>query len=211
MSVALTHRARTPGSTQWGLDTFTEHYKADEAADVVMTDSSVPQKGDPHPDYSGMFVTDRYCTETGESASALDVVYMGSLGGTSTLPPQQRTSGTQLVSSTSSAGPIGGFTLGSPVTIQNNALTNTLSYFSYGAPGTTAADDPSGEPEIVSFSFAATAIPFGFSGDLLAYFLYNFFVTRITHTIQSTEVVAGQYWHNVSTKQKAIIPYDFPP
>ena len=52
-----------------------------------MVDSGVPQQGDAHPDYATMFVTDRYCAETGESASALDVTYMGTL--TETLPPQQ--------------------------------------------------------------------------------------------------------------------------
>ncbi len=81
MPVTLTLTRKTPGQTQFGLDTFTEHYKCDATADVVLTDPSVPQIGAAHPDYPFMFITNRYCTETSESASALDLVYMGVLSG----------------------------------------------------------------------------------------------------------------------------------
>ncbi len=82
MAVTLTLTGKTPGQTQFGLDTFTEHYKCDVTADVVLTDGSVPAMGSVHPSYPFMFVTARYCSETSESASALDLTYMGVLGGT---------------------------------------------------------------------------------------------------------------------------------
>ncbi len=81
MAVTLTLTGKTPGQTQFGLDTFTEHYKCDATADVVLTDPGVPQMLTPHPDYPYMFITNRYCSETSESASALDLVYTGMLGG----------------------------------------------------------------------------------------------------------------------------------
>ncbi len=82
MPVTLTLIGKRPGQQQFGLDTFTEHYKCDVTADVVLTDGSVPAMGSVHPSYPFMFVTARYCSETSESASALDLTYMGVLGGT---------------------------------------------------------------------------------------------------------------------------------
>jgi len=207
MAITLTLIGRTPGDSQWGLDAFTEHYKAAETADVVLNDPSVPQRGDAHPDYPFMFVTNRNCIETGPAASALDVVYSG-LFSIEDFPPNQHTSGTQLSSASSSAG-IPPLTLNSPVTLQSYSPTNTLSYISVFAAGTTEADEPDGTPQIITITFSADAIPFGFTGDLFAYFRDNFFVTQVTSTIQSQEIVAGLFWHNVATKQKLIIPFTF--
>ncbi len=85
MAVTLTLTGKTPGQTQFGLDTFTEHYKCDATANVVLTDGSVPAMGSAHPDYPFMFMTARYCSETGESASALDLTYTGVFGGTASI------------------------------------------------------------------------------------------------------------------------------
>jgi hypothetical protein len=69
MAVTITKVGKSPNNTQFGLDTFTEHYKCDATADVVLTDGGVPQMLSAHPDYPSMFVTNRYVSETSESAS----------------------------------------------------------------------------------------------------------------------------------------------
>src|SRR6185295_10472251 len=97
MAVTLTLTGKRPGQPQFGLATFTKSFKCDAAADVVLVDPSVPQEGDPDATYPFMFVTDRYVTETGESASILDLAYMGCLTddgeGNPILPTQKASSG----------------------------------------------------------------------------------------------------------------------
>ena len=199
MAVTLIHTGRRPGQTQFGLDTFTESYKANDAADNVLTDGSVPQRGDAHPDFSGMFVTDRYCSETGPQSSALDVVYMGTL---SELPPQQHESGTAVQSASSGWGSTGA-QIGE-VSVQFYAPTNVLTYISEGGPGTDEADDPSDDPVIITVQAGnANFAP----GTTIANIAANYFSTQIVHSLDSTEIVAGQYWQNVSRKTKVFIPY----
>src|SRR5258705_13619300 len=110
MATVLTLTQKRPEQRQFGLDTFTEIYKCDATADVVLTDPTVPQMGSAHPDYEFMFVTGRPCYETGESSSELNLIYMGCLTddgeGNPMLPAQQRETGKdiQSVSSSKSSG-----------------------------------------------------------------------------------------------------------
>src|SRR6267154_1222240 len=94
MATVLTLIGKRPGQQQFGLDTFTESYKCDATADTVLTDPTVAQMGSAHPDYPFMFVTARPCSETGEKASVLDLIYTGCLtddgAGHPILPAQQR-------------------------------------------------------------------------------------------------------------------------
>src|SRR6185312_7821017 len=114
--------------------TFTERYKCDATADVVLTDADVPQMGSAHPDYAFMFVTNRYCTETSESASALDLVYTGcllTLDDAPVLPPQKATSSGQVASATTNTSSIiFPLTATNPASVTFYAITNTLSFFS---------------------------------------------------------------------------------
>src|SRR5258705_5095390 len=104
MATVLTLTQKRPEQRQFGLDTFTEIYKCDATADDVLTDPTVPQMGSAHPDYEFMFVTGRPCYETGESASELNLIYMGCLNddgeGGPLLPAQEPISGGQIASAT---------------------------------------------------------------------------------------------------------------
>ncbi len=202
MAVTLILTAKTPGQTQFGLDTFTEHYKCDVTADVVLTDGSVPQVGSAHPTYSSMFVTQRHCNETSESASALDLIYTGTLSGE--LPDQKHDSGDAVQSASSSRGLLG--TLTSPLTLQYYAPYNTLSYLSFGSPGTDEADDPTGGIEVITVAVGDTSYtPTG----VLSSVASQWFTELIISSLESTEIVAGQYWQNISRKTKTLAPYLF--
>src|SRR6266446_2303094 len=137
MSITLTRIGKTPGQTQFGLDTFIEHYKCDATADVVLTDSSVPAKGSAHPSYPFMFVTARPVQETSEKASALDLVYMGCHKAISDVPvlPEQKHEEDDAVMSASSSKGKTGLTLTSPITVQYYAPTRQLVFFTYNAEG----------------------------------------------------------------------------
>ena len=206
MAVTLTLVGKTPGQTQFGLDTFTEHYKCDATADIVLTDADVPQMGSAHPDYDFMFVTNRYCSETSESASALDLIYTGCLiddgEGNPVLPAQQHQQGDAVQSASSNYGELGA--LSSPVTVQYYALENTLSYISYGGTGSDAADDPSGDPEVISLTSGDLNLSVGLIVDRI---LAQYFSPNIVHSLNSNEIVAGQFWLNVSKKTKGFLPY----
>ncbi len=200
MAVTLTLTGKTPGQTQFGLDTFTEHYKCDATADVVLTDGSVPAMGSAHPSYSSMFVTARYCSETSDSASALDLVYMGTLSGV--LPSQKHDSGVAIQSASSSFGASGG-TLGG-VSAQYYAPTNTLSYISTDAVGVDVAADPVDVPVIITVIVGSTNFA---PGTTIANIATGYFSTQIVTSLDNAEIVAGQYWQHVSKKTTVLIPF----
>src|SRR5882757_10664041 len=152
MATVLTLTGKRPGQQQFGLDTFTESYKCDATADVVLTDPTVAQMGSAHPDYSFMFVTARPCSETGESASVLDLIYTGCLtddgSGNPTLPAQRPSSGGQIASATTNTdADIFPATVTNPATVTFYAITRTLSFISNNPD---AIDEPDDPPEITS-------------------------------------------------------------
>ncbi len=202
MAITLYHNGRTPGQTQFGLDTFTEHWKAAESADAVLIDASVPQRGDAHPDYPFMFVTDRYCSETGEQASALDVVYMGCMKDDGEdgplLPPSQQQYGTAVQSASSSL-PMTGAAATSPLTLQFYANTSRLTFWTYNAIGEVGnAPEPSQEPQIISLTSNDAAYSPGSAG--IADIIANFFMLFETNTIEPNEIVSGKFWQNTELK-----------
>lgn len=207
MAVTLTHVGRTPGQSQYGLDTLTEHYKTNSTATDVLTDGSVPQKGDPHPDFSTMFITDRNVSESGPSASALDLVYQGTFSGT--LPPQRHVSGGQVSSATTNTdATIFPATVTNPATVQFYAITNTLVFFSTDPADASEPADPPEVSALVSWDLGFGLQP-GFSfPDLVTYLLTSAFVQGIVETPPDVdEIVAGQYYQITKRKTRTLYPY----
>ncbi len=205
MAVTLTPRGKTPGQTQFGLDTFTEHYKCDATADVVLTDPGVPQIGAAHPDYAFMFITNRYCSETSESASALDLVYTGCLlsaDDAPVFPAFKRDNENAVQSASSSRGSDGTIAL-SPVSIQFYAPTNVYTYISIGAPGGLTAADPVEDLTLIAITIGDTSLTPSSVPDLVALF----FQEQILETHNATEIVQNQYWLNVSRKIKSYVAF----
>ncbi len=202
MAVTLTLTGKTPGQQQFGLDTFTEHYKCDATADVVLTDASVPELGAAHPDYETMFVTARYCTETSESASALDLTYTGTFKDATvdfSLPAPKNTYGTALQTATSQCA-IVGLSPNQPFTLQYYSKTTTYVFFTYLSAGTTGTSpDPIGDPVPIILSFNDCSF---IGGGTLAEFVANFFVVRTSDVITSEEIVPGKFWLNTEVKTK---------
>src|SRR5215471_4450178 len=146
MAVTRYKTGKTPQQQQFGLDQFTEHWKCLETADTVLTDASVPQKGDAHPDYPHMFVTDRFCNETGEASSILDLVYMGSLTeseGDPVLPPSKSTKDNPVQSATSyTSSAIFPLVAAVPATVQYHAHTTSIIIFSASDTSAVTCPDP---------------------------------------------------------------------
>ncbi len=205
MAVTLTLKGKTPGQTQFGLDTFTEHYKCDATADVVLTDGSVPAMGSVHPDYAFMFVTARYCSETSESASALDLTYMGCLTGEElpNLPSQQHISTQAVMSATSSRG-FDGTILTSPLSAQYYAPANKLQWITYSAAGEAGtASNPSAD--IVPITLTVGDTTYSPTG-ALSTVINNFFTRLVVGALDTTEIVAGKFWQNGETKTLTLSP-----
>ncbi len=209
MAIVLTWQRSTPGQPQYGLATLTEHYKVqnDDGSQITAAAALLagPALGAAHPTYSTMFVTDRYCAETGESASALDVTYMGTLSGT--LPLGQSTTGTSIASASSSSSFGHVYSLTQAATLQFYAPTNTLAWISTapGIPGPSGTVTiPTDDIVIFSYNFPP---PYAlFTGDWYAFIRFEFFTELTTTVINSTEIVSGQYWQNIATATKTIIP-----
>ncbi len=212
MPVTLTLTGKTPGQTQFGLDTFTEHYKCDATADVVLTDGSVPAIGAAHPDYDFMFVTARYCTETSESASALDLTYMGTLlsaDAAPVLPAQKPSSSGQVASATTNtSAAIFPLTATNPATVQFYAITNTLSFVSNDPGDASEPDDPPEITQLITWDLGFGLQPALCTDDLIAFLLTSAFVQGIIEAPPDVEpIVAGQFYQITKRKTRTLFPY----
>ncbi len=207
MAVTLTLTGKTPGQQQFGLDTFTERYKCDAAADVVLTDGGVPQIGSAHPSYSSMFVTTRYCSETGESASALDLTYMGTLSGS--LPVQKPTTGGQVASATTNtSSAIFPVTATNPATVQFYAISNALTFISTDPEDSAEPDDPPEITDLITWDLGFGLQPGLSKPDLVDFLLTQAFIQGIIESPPDVEpLVAGQFYQITKRKTRTLFPY----
>ncbi len=223
MAVTLTLTGKTPGNTQFGLDTFTERYKCDATADVVLTDPSVPQMGAPHTDYPFMFVVSRYCNESGESASALDLTYMGCLAddgeGGPLLPPQKATTSGQVASATTNtSSAIFPATATNPATVQFYAISNTISFFSTDPDDTSEPDDPPEITSLITWDLGFGLQPGISNPALITFLLTEAFVQAIIETPPQIEPVVlslatlpdAIFYQITKTKTRTLFPYGPP-
>jgi len=213
MAITLTLTGKTPSDSQFGISRFQEHYKCDATADAVLTDPSVPQEGDPHPSYPFMFVTDRYVTETGESASILDLTYTGCLtddgDGNPILPTQKPSSGGQIASaSTNTDSDIFPATVTNPVTVTFYAVTSTLSFISNDVDDASEPTDPPEVDSLITWDLGFGVQP-GFSiPGLESYLLTSAFTQAINEAPPEIEpIVAGQFWQITKRKTRTLLPY----
>lgn len=213
MAVTLTLTGRRPGQPQFGLVSFTEAYKCDAAANDVLTDGSVPQPGDAHPSYPFMFVTDRYVTETGESASILDLTYMGCLtddgAGNPILPTQKPSSGGQVASATTNtSSAIFPSTATNPATVQFYAITNTLTFISNDVADASEPDDPPEITALITWDLGFGLQPGLSYPDLVDFLLNEAFIQAIIEPQPEIEpIVAGQFWQITKRKTRTLWPY----
>ncbi len=207
MAVTLTLTGKTPGQTQFGLDTFTERYKCDATADDVLTDGGVPAMGSAHPSYSSMFVTARYCSETGESASALDLTYMGTLSGS--LPAQKPTTGGQVASATTNtSSAIFPATATNPATVQFYAISNALTFISTDPGDSSEPDDPPEVTQLITWDLGFGLQPGISLPALITFLLTEAFVQGIIEAPPDIEpIVAGQFYQITKRKTRTLFPY----
>jgi len=204
---------KNPGQTQFGLDTFTEHWKCDATADVVLTDASVPSKGSAHPDYPHMFCTDRYCSETGQSASMLDITYQGALkddgDGNPVLPPTQPSSSGEVASATTNTdADIFPATVTNPATVQFYAITNAITVFSDTDSTSEEPDDPPEVDTLITWDLGFGLQPGISMPALITYLLTSAFVQGIIEPPPSVEeLVSGQYYRITKRKTRTLFPY----
>ncbi len=220
MAVALTLTGKRPNNTQFGLDSFTEIYKCDATADVVLTDPSVPQMGAPHDDYPFMFVVSRYVNESGESASALDITYTGTLlddgEGGPLLPPQKATTSGQVSSATTNTSSIiFPSTATNPATVQFYAIANTLSFLSTDPADTSEPADPPEITSLITWDLGFGVQPGLSNPDLIAFLLEDAFVQAIIESPPQIEPVVlslatlpdAIFYQITKTKTRTLFPY----
>lgn len=208
--MALTLLSVSPIINQFGLDQLTMNYKSDAPWDTTLADGSLPEKGDAHPSYSFMFVTDIRLLESAESACIFDVIYQGAFksSGGNPILPAAKTDQNIAVLTASSSKAYTGQELTSPATVQYYAPTAIKTYYSYNAPATANfVADPATDIIPISLTVGDTTLSIT---EPITNIINNFFQQHIQHTIESTEfVLGGKYWVNVSQKQKLLQPWLF--
>lgn len=209
MAVTLYHTDRRPSQSQYGLDVFVEIFKSNAAADLVQIDPSVPQRGDAHPDYPSMFVTDRYFNESGPSACAADITYMGTMTGD--LPPQKATTSGQVASATTNTSSIiYPATATNPASVQFYAIANTLSFISTDPDDASEPDDPASitEDQIITWDLGFGVQP-QCHDDILTFLLTQAFVQGIIEPPPTVEpIVQGQFYKITKVKTRTLLPYN---
>jgi hypothetical protein len=210
MAIKLTLVGSTPSTPQFGLDQLTLHYKAnDNPWSDVVADSSVPQKGDAHPTFSKMFVTDRNLQESGQSSCAFDVVYMGAFkvdgSGTPILPPAKRENDTAIMTA-SSKKLSSGLILAEPFTIQYYAPASQKTWFTTAPPTSGFASDPVGDVAYITATSGDTTFAPGTAIDTA---ISELFTRLVVSSLRSNEIVAGKYWQNISKKTLTLSPWIF--
>jgi hypothetical protein len=190
---------------QFVLDQITRHWKSNGGTEEeVLAATGLPAVGDEHPLFPCMFVVGLSTTESAEVACLLNITYSGTIAGTEgapTLPAQKHDSDDPVESQTSNYGSLGN--AAQSITIQYRAPANTLSYVSFGAAGTTDADLPTLDPEVIAIVVGGI----NFTPASLPDIVNTFFTPNTTIGKTSTEIVAGKFWQNVSKKIKGYLPY----
>jgi hypothetical protein len=195
-----------PSKTPFALDQLRRSYKTPLLAEAAI--AAAPNVGDADEAFPFMFLMPISTPESAESATRIDLVYMGCLrddGAAPILPAQKTDNNTAVQSATSSKLNTGG-TLASPATLQYYAPQSVLTYFSFGAPGTTEAPEPTGNPVPITLTISDTTYS---SGGGIQSSIDALFTLQIISTLESTEIVPGQYWQNVARKQKTYSPWIF--
>jgi hypothetical protein len=210
MPATLTLIASTPTRSQFALDQLNLSYKSDLPWDQTVIDAGVPHKGDAHPVFGFMFVSEIRLQESSTSACEFDVLYVGAFAssGGSPILPAAKTDQDISVLSASSSKASDGTVLTSPATVQYYAPTAVKTYFTYNAVATgNFVADPAAAIVPISLTISDT----GYSiTDPIAGVVNKFFTQQIIHTVESSELIlGGKYWQNVSRKQKLLQPWLF--
>jgi hypothetical protein len=201
-----------PSKTPFGLDQLRRSYKTALSAEAAI--AAAPAVGAVDEVFPCMFLMPISTPESAESATRIDLLYMGTIQFTGTgvegdpfLPvlPAQKHDADDAVQSASSSRSNDGRVASSPLTVQFYAPASTLSYFSFGAAGTIQADDPTDAIKIITLTVADTTMTIGTIS--LQALVDAFFSEQIIETHQSTEIVPGQYWQNVSKKTKSLTAF----
>jgi hypothetical protein len=203
----------TPDKTPFGLDQLRRNYKTSLSAEDAI--AAAPAVGDADEVFPCMFLMPLSTPESAESATRVDLSYMGTIAFTGTgevgdpflpvLPAAKTDYNTSVQSSTSSKLNTGA-TLASPATLQYYAPATVLTYFSFGAPGTATAPVPSASPVPITLTVSDTTYS---PGGGVQSSIDTLFVLQIVSTIDSTEIVPGQYWLNTARTSKLYSPWIF--
>jgi hypothetical protein len=197
-----------PSKTPFGLDQLRRSYKTALSAEDAI--AAVPNVGDADEVFPFMFLMPIATPESAESATRIDLVYMGCIrddgDGNPILPVAKHDSATAVQSASSSRAD-DGRTADPAITVQFYAPTVKLTYFSFGAPGTDTAADPAEDLQVITVTLADQALSVG-SGTVNG-LIEAFFDVQTLETHESSEIVPGQYWQNTSQKVKSYTPFIF--
>ncbi len=206
MDASFTPIEVVPSKTPFGLDQLRRSYKTSLSAEAAI--AAAPNVGDPDETFATMFLLSATTPESSESATRVDLVYMGTFSGE--LPDPKNATGNPVQTATTyTDSAIFPAVATVPASLQYHAHETSIVEFS---TSDTSATDPPDPPaitidDLISWTLAAEQ-PAGSFPAIQAYLLSDAFVQRIVATENADEVVpANQYFQITKRKTMQLFPY----
>jgi hypothetical protein len=203
-----------PSKTPFGLDQLRRSYKTALSAEDAI--AAAPAVGDADEVFANMFLMPISTPESAESATRIDLVYTGSLSGDEgdpDLPAIKHSLSDAIASATTyTSSAIFPAVATVPASVSYHAHTSVITLFSIADTSAEVCPDPAAVTvdDLVSWTLAAEQPASSFP-DIAAWLLSAAFVQRVIETINSDEIVPGQYWQITKRKVTQLYPYAPPP
>ncbi len=201
-----------PSKTPFGLDQLRRSYKTSlSATDAII---AAPNIGDPDEVFEKMFLSSATAPESSESATRVDLIYMGcfQVDGEDNpiLPDPKNATGNPVQTATTyTSSAIFPAVAAVPASLQYHAHETSIIEFS---TSDTSATDPPDPPaitvdDLITWTLAAEQPAGSFPG-IAAFLLSDAFVQAIVATENAEEIVpANQYFQITKRKTMQLFPY----
>ncbi len=195
-----------PSKTPFGLDQLRRSYKTSLSAEAAIV--AAPNVGDADEVFATMFLLSAATPESSESATRVDLIYMGTFSGE--LPDPKNSTGNPVQTATTyTSSAIFPAVAAVPASLQYHAHETSLVEFS---TSDTSATDPPDPPaitvdDLITWTLAAEQ-PASSLPAIAAFLLSDAFVQRIVATENADEIVpVNQYFQITKRKTMQLFPY----
>lgn len=202
--------AVTPSKTPFSLDQLVRTYKTSLSATAAM--AAAPAVGTADETYPNMFLMPVSTPESAESATRIDLVYMGCFDGDEgdpTLPAIKHSLERSVATATTyTSSAIFPAVADVPASVQYYQPASAIVVLSITSTSAEVCPDPDAivVGDLISWTLAAEQPASSFP-EIAAFLLSDAFVQNIVETSNAEEIVPGEYWQITKRKTMNLFPY----